>query len=220
MDISKSSLYVLLDELSKLNYIHKDEHGYYKLWIKLISIGDAAKQSRNFHTVVKKNLEDLVVNTGCLAAYFGIVSGENAYYMIKASNKASSIETKSKESMPIDFLHSGIGKCILAFLPSNIQNNIISTLDFNKITHKSITSAEILKNDLQKTVRRGWAFNDGEDDPEIRSIGVPVLDDNNSLIGAVSIVGTVNRMNDDNLEKLADLTKSVVKTIYKGISSD
>lgn len=199
LSISKSSLYLLLDEMSHLGFIYKDLQGNYALGLKLLSFGEAALEKGSLYHEIKMQLAKLVEKTGGLAAYFGIMTGDHARFLVKACNEASVIETKSKEGMPIDFLHSGIGKCLLAFADDQERQEIISSLDFKKITAKSLDNEKLLEADLKFVRSRGWAFNDSEDDPEIRSIGVPVLG-TSGVTAAVSVVATVNRMSDEKLE--------------------
>ena len=214
LSISKSSLYLLLDELAQLGFIYKDLKGNYALGLKLVSMGEAVLYNSGLYDEIKKQLTMLVERTGGLAAYFGIMSGDHARFLVKACNDVSIIATKSKEGRPIDFLHSGMGKCLLAFADDQERQEIISSLDFKKITAKSLDNKKLLEADLKLARSRGWAFNDSEDDPEIRSIGVPVLG-TSGVTAAVSVVATVNRMSDDRLEVWALEAKVCADSIGK-----
>ena len=64
-----------------------------------------------------------------------------------------------------------------------------------------------LRAQLEAFRKQGYAYNDSEDDEEIRSLAVPVFTSKGALIGAVSAVGTVNHVTDKKIGELVPLMR-------------
>ena len=213
--ISRSSLYTLLNEMVKFKLIKQKENGAYCLWVKVIEFGNAASEHLDLTILVRPYLNKLIKETDCLSAYFGLLDNDSAYYLEKISNKNKNIKTKSIAGASIDFVHSGMGKCLLAFMDTEAQEKILPSLNYHQITNKSLKTKNDLLKDLSEIKSRGWAFNDSEDDESIRSIAVPVLTKDVQIFGAISIVGTIKQFSNAKINKFANLAKGYANLISK-----
>ncbi len=212
-NISRSSFYTLITDMINHGLIKQNEDGSYSLWTKLIELGNRAQESLDIKELMGPYLKVLMEQTRSLSVYFGAMDNNTAHYLIKLSNPDMQIKTKSIAGGVIDFVHSGIGKCLLANLSDKQIKMIIPHLDFTKITENSITSADKLLEDLKQIRTRGWSFNNSEDDDCIRSIAFPVFHKDKTLFGAVSAVGTIVQFSDTNLEKIVTSIKECAKNI-------
>ncbi|MGD1012498.1 MAG: IclR family transcriptional regulator [Acidimicrobiales bacterium] len=96
---------------------------------------------------------------------------------------------------------SAMGKVLLAFDP-NTDELVRSLPDLTKMTPATITSRTVLRNVLERTRARGWAMNDEERDPGVRTIAAPVRGADGSVIAAVAVQGPSSRMTDDKIQEL------------------
>ena len=62
---------------------------------------------------------------------------------------------------------------------------------------------ERLRREIAEERRAGMAFDDGEFDPEVRCVALPVLDFSGQVIGAIGISGLVWRLSIETLQKRA-----------------
>jgi len=68
------------------------------------------------------------------------------------------------------------------------------TAPFTAMTPKSITDATALGREVDEVRRPGVAFDDGEFDPEVRCVALPVRDFTGLVIGALGLSGPVWRL--------------------------
>ncbi len=205
--ISRTTLYALLGALAKAGFIRKRGDGRYMLWTALAILGAQARENIDLKGIATPFLEDLVRSSGCLSCYLGVMDGTRAYFAVKASNPNGAIMAKSDEGMAVDLVHSGMGKCLLAFCDADLRERLLPTLDYARITRSSVPGQRELRAQLEAFRKQGYAYNDSEDDEEIRSLAVPVFTSKGALIGAVSAVGTVNHVTDKKIGELVPLMR-------------
>jgi len=109
-----------------------------------------------------------------------------------------------------------VGKAILSFLPEERINDIIRRLRFERFTHRTISTAEQLRTEIEKTRRRGYAVDDEEFEEGLRCIAVPVLDSQRLPVAAVSVSGPSFRVT---AQKLPSIANHLLQCV-RGISLD
>ncbi len=216
-NLPRSTVYVLIEEMVSLGLIRRNHDSSVQLWMKLISLGNSAAESLDLKEVVSPHLEYLLQNIDCLAVHFGIMDGDRAYYVIKKTSPKAGVRIMSREGAQISLLHAGLGKCLLAFQNSELRERILTSLDYTPITSTSITSPEALRRELANIQLQGWAFDNSEGEAEIRCIAVPVFDGEHNLLGAISIVGTINKFSTDVLPNIVEKVKQCAKDITDSI---
>ncbi|WP_454825139.1 IclR family transcriptional regulator [Paraburkholderia xenovorans] len=82
---------------------------------------------------------------------------------------------------------TGVGKAILAHLPENERNRLIDRITFREHTPTTLTTPEMLRLELARTVEEGLAYDNGEANPQLCCIAAPVLDANGYPVGSVGI---------------------------------
>jgi DNA-binding IclR family transcriptional regulator len=98
---------------------------------------------------------------------------------------------------------SSQGKALLAFLPSQQQEHLLSTLELTQRTPHTIVEKNALRLSLNIIRQRGFAVDDQENAKGMRCIGVPILDVNGNAVAAISIAGPTYRMTKERIEQLA-----------------
>lgn len=213
--ISRSSMYTIINDLINHGLIRQNGDGAYMLWTKFIELGNVANEGLDLGELVRPHLQTLMEETHSLSVYFGVIDNDKGYFLEKLSNEHMAIRTKAIVGAQVDFVHAGIGKALLANLPDEKIQAIMPTLDFTPITAHSILTPELLYEEIAKIRKRGWSFNDSEDDECMRSIGVPVFHRDGRLFGAVSSVGTIVQFVDKKIDKLVERTISCARAIEK-----
>ena len=213
LELPRSSIYVLVDELISSDLIRQNSDGTLQLWMRLISLGRAAAEQLNLKDLVLPELEWLLSEVDCLAVHYGVMEGMKAFYALKLVSPRASMQIMSREGMEVSLLHAGLGKCLLAFQSICIQEQIINGLDYTKVTPTSLSSPEELRAELHKIREQRWAFDNSEGEAEIRCVAVPVFGPEQQLLGAVSLVGTVSRFKLEEIPILVKATQECVTRI-------
>ncbi len=69
---------------------------------------------------------------------------------------------------------TSIGKALLGSLPDAARDKILSQIELERLTRKTITDLAQLKRDLDLSRRRGWYVNAEETIPDMTSLAVPL----------------------------------------------
>ncbi len=216
LNIPRSSAYVLLDEMENLGLIKINGRSEVQLWMTLIDLGISAQKKLDLQEVITPHLKTLLESVDCLAVHFGIMDGLKAFYAIKLEAQRTGMSIKSREGLEISLVHAGIGKCILAYQEENKRERILKRLDYSKSTANSIDSEDKLRQELANIRLHGWAFDDSEGEESIRCVAAPVFHER-KLLGAISIVGMVNKYTNDVIPSIVEKTLQCTAMIQKSL---
>lgn len=215
--LPRSTVYVLMDEMTRLGLVHQNNQGLYQLWMKVIQLGQAAKDSLDLRDLALSHLGTLLESCECIAVHYGVFDGDKAFYSAKMESPRAGFHILSREGMEISLVHAGLGKCLLAFQDPSKQERIINSLDYTPKTPTSITNPEQLRRELATIRLKGWAFDDSEGENEIRCVAAPVFDAKGVLHGAISIVGARSKFTDEVIKEVVENTKACAKAIGNAI---
>lgn len=102
---------------------------------------------------------------------------------------------------------SGIGKALLAEMPTERIEQIAQAGGLPRFTERTLTRLADLAGDLEATRRRGHAIDDEEKNIGMRCIAAPVFDVHEEAAAGISVSGPTIRMGP---EKSADLAAAVM----------
>ena len=163
--------------------------------------------------LARPRLTHLMDGTGLLC-HLGIIDSTNAYYILKIESP-STISVRSHEGKSLSLYRSGIGKCLLAWQPPAIRDDIIQHLVWEKQTPTTITHPEQLQDELVRIRACGWSYDQGEDYPDVRCVAAPVFNASDALTAAISVVGTCLQIHDENRDYLAGKAIACAKDISR-----
>jgi IclR family transcriptional regulator, KDG regulon repressor len=107
------------------------------------------------------------------------------------------------------------GKLLLAYLPEARAEEIIRHTDFKPLTAQTITSPDILRQELEKIRRQGYAYSSGEWEAEAAGVAAPIFDQNGDITAALTISGPVQRFTSDVVVRYIDEVTRVAAQISK-----
>lgn len=109
---------------------------------------------------------------------------------------------------------TSIGKAILSMMPENEREECISE-ELEAFTEYTITNREQLKQELQLTKERGYAFDNMEGTFGVKCVGVPVLNRRGQVIAGISISTPSLRMGEEKVLEFVKVLKKNVKEMEK-----
>jgi IclR family pca regulon transcriptional regulator len=98
---------------------------------------------------------------------------------------------------------TSMGRVLLAALPADLLERFLATASLAQRTPKTITQPEQLRAELRKIREAGWAVTDGELEPGLRSIAVPVRNGAGNVVAALNLGTQVARRDPEWLLKTA-----------------
>lgn len=200
LGLHKNNVFRLLATLEHRGYIEQNKATEnYRLGPKTLQIGSIFIEQRECRRQARPVLESLMASSG-ETAVVAVLRGNKVIYMDSVeTNKAVRAISRIGAMLPAHC--TAVGKAQLAALSPVEIERLYPEISLSGLTDKSIKTRDALIAELKKTAERGYALENEECDPEVRSIGVPAKDFSKSVIAAVGIVAPASRLTDERLEK-------------------
>ena len=93
------------------------------------------------------------------------------------------------------------GKVLLAFLNEVQQEKILTTVPLQPFTQHTITDLSLLREELAKIRKQGYAYSHGEWIEDASGVAAPVYGPDRNVAGALTISGPSQRFNLEIIEK-------------------
>ncbi|TWS21935.1 IclR family transcriptional regulator [Tsukamurella sputi] len=111
---------------------------------------------------------------------------------------------------------SALGKALLVW--GETTEDLIDLLPYEGGTDRSVTGPDELAAELDRTRRRGYAFNDEELDVGFRTIGLPVLRPDGTCRFALGLRGPVALMTPERVPMYVELARSTARDIADALA--
>lgn len=215
MGMAKSSVFVIVQSLLKLNYIStlRDNDKKYCLGIETFSLGMKYVDDMSLITECTINLQPIAEKYN-KTAFVAVLNGTKIVYVYKYAAQNAKLASCAIGTRK-DAYATALGKAILAFLPADEQSSALDKIDFKPLTDYTITSKEHLVEELRKTKERGFSMDQRELETITSCCGAPVFDYTRKVIAAVSLSDIYNENIDD--EQVARELKEVAMQISKNL---
>jgi IclR family KDG regulon transcriptional repressor len=200
LGLHKNNVFRLLATLEHRGYIEQNKATEnYRLGPKTLQIGSIFIEQRECRRQARPILESLMASSG-ETAVVAVLRGNKVIYMDSVeTNKTVRAISRIGAMLPAHC--TAVGKAQLAALSPVEIERLYPEISLQGLTDKSIKTRDALIAELKKTAEMGYALENEECDPEVRSIGVPAKDFSKSVIAAVGIVAPASRLTDERLEK-------------------
>ncbi|HET7529350.1 MAG TPA: IclR family transcriptional regulator [Mycobacteriales bacterium] len=182
------TIHRLMRTLVNRGYARQLPSRRYALGPGLIHLGDVA--GKMLGAWARPHLQRLVDVTG-ETANLAILDGDEVVYVGQVpSRHAMRMFTEvGRRFLP----HStGVGKALLAQLADDEASALVSRTGLPAQTDRTITDQAVLRRELGRIRTRGYATDDGEQEPGVRCVAVPLV--GAPTLAAVSVSGPVSRL--------------------------
>ena len=100
------------------------------------------------------------------------------------------------------FHSTAYGKLFFAFMTPEEQERLLKSLEFARLTSRTITDGRSMRKELARVRNEGYAFDDGETRESIRALAAPVFDARGNLVAVFGIAGAKAEIPDSRLPEL------------------
>ncbi len=194
LDMSKGTVHNHLSTLQDHEYVVKEDSTY-RLSLRFLEFGEYTRQQTKLLEVAKSEVDDLAQETGEIANLMIEEHGRGIYICISKGENAVNLDTHVGTRQ---YLHtSAVGKSILSKLDDEQFKRVIDRHGLPAETPNTVTSEEKLLEELDEIREHGVAF-DGEERVEgIRCVAAPITDNEDNLLGGVSVSAPSTRLKGD-----------------------
>lgn len=209
-----------LNAMEKKGVVERRD-GDWTLGLALLELASRVPVTENITSRVKPVLEELAKTTG-ESANLSAIMGSDLMYLAKAEGgRALRLRINPGDRLPL-YCTAG-GKCILSRMSVAMRSQYFSETHLLAVAPNTITDPEKLSEEIERTIRRGWAVDDEELEPGLICYAMPLDLPRYGFSGALSVSGPSGRMNqvhDDILASLRWATSELQETLGGGIAED
>ncbi len=114
---------------------------------------------------------------------------------------------------------SGTGKALLAHMDRTRAEALVRARGLTQHTPNTLTSAEALFADLDRTRARGWSFDDQERYEGMSCIGAPIFDLSGAAFAGISVSGPTTRFTPRKVEQIGPLVRRAGEDIAAALGA-
>ncbi|GAD52505.1 transcriptional regulator, IclR family [Halarchaeum acidiphilum MH1-52-1] len=205
--LAKGAVHRHLTTLDEAEYV-VNEDGHYRLSLRYLDMADRVKEMIGNYDVIAGELEKLAETTGEVAQFATEEHGWVTY--VYKANSGSGVQTASSAGKR-EYMHStALGKAMLAEMNDERVTEILDEHGTPPKTEHTCTDPSELQASLETVRERGYSLDNQENITGLRCMGMPLMNDEPRVFGAVSISGPVSRMTDERIE--SELSEALARS--------
>jgi DNA-binding IclR family transcriptional regulator len=201
MALHKSTAHRSLKVLERSGLLERTCDNRYRLGLRLYELGNRAVEQFDLRSHAHPFFRRLAMQVG-ETVYLSILQKTSVLYLDKVEpNYRARMGCRIGIANPV--YCTSMGKAMLAFQPEETVERMLATVRFERYTHKTVRSPEMLLKSLERVRARGYAIDDEEIESGVRCIGAPIFDEECRPIAAASVSGPSWRINGQAVPEIA-----------------
>lgn len=211
VDLHKATAYRIVTTLVNYGYLEWiAEIQKYRLGLELTNLGFKVIRRMDLRQEALPYMKELVQewDETCDLSIFD--QGKAFYIEVLRGNHALTIAAAVGQRLPAHCTASG--KVFLAYLPQ-VELDAILNQSLTSYTDNTITSLEILHEQLEVIRERGYAVDNEEYELGICAISAPIFNRGGTVIAAIGGPSPTSRMTPERITKIANAYKNAAQAI-------
>lgn len=214
LGIPKPQVLRIVSTLETGGYVARDpQTKRYRLGIQMFHLGMVVRQGLDLRRVAHPLLQQLVDETQETAGVFIYDPLGPMCIDFIDSPKGLRIFAQVGRRMPWNAGSSA--KVILAFLPDEQREAILSRCDFKRYTRLTVTDPNDLREMLKEVRVLGYHINRGDLDVDAIGVAGPIFDHDGCIVGAISVSAPLSRASERELSRFARLVCETAREISR-----
>jgi IclR family acetate operon transcriptional repressor len=186
------TIHRLVRTLVDLGYVRQEASRQYSLGPRLIRLGETT--SRMVGRWARPHMEQLAHELG-ESVNLAMLDGDQVVYVGQVMASRNSMRMFTEVGRRVLPHSTGVGKAIMADMDPDQVRALLVRTGMPARTEHTITTPEEFAAELERTRRRGYALDEGEQEVGVRCVAVAVPDTPQRL--ALSLSGPVTRVTDE-----------------------
>jgi len=169
--------------------------GEYQPTIRFLSYGAKARERSQVYQIARRGVDELAQETGEIVRL--AVEREFQSFCLYQSLGDAVTEPWTLTGMEEPLYRTGGGKALLAEFSDDRLDSYLNQVEFVRGTSNTVTDAQRLREQIEDVRETGIAFDDEEHLEGVRCVGTSITDESGNLLGAISVSGRVERVDDE-----------------------
>jgi DNA-binding IclR family transcriptional regulator len=201
LNIPKSTTYYLVYTLVTRGYVQRISSGRYTLGFRFADVASAATAGPNLNMLAKPHLRQIAARLN-LTAMLAVLGGAEAVIIAKVTwARDGDAGGGAWVGRHLDLHCTAQGKALIANLPDDELDKLLTDRKLAHFTHKTIQSLPALKAHLAEIRANGYSVNDEEHVLGVRAVAAPVFD-SWGVVAAISVRGSTQQIPSARLREL------------------
>ncbi len=192
--LHSSTTFRVLATLARRNLVERDEQtGQYSLGLATLELARAYQDTNYLRRIALPMLQRLRDDTG-ETVHLAVLENMDVVYLDKQQSFRAVGIMSSRVGVRLPAYCTGLGKVLLAFTDRARVADYLASSRLPRLTETTITEGEALLRELDQIRNRGYGFDRGEREAEIRCIAAPIIGPRGEPRAAMSVAGPASRM--------------------------
>ena len=188
-----STAHRILNVMCDQRMVERVDAGSYKLGIRLLELGNLFKQRISVREEALDYMHQLQNETG-ESVTLSIRHKDEVIFVERAVGSQSLMRVVHAYGARALLHVTATGKLFLADDGEAAWKTYAERTRLHALTSKSIESLSALQDELREIKRRGYAFEDQEEEVGVSCIGAGIRNDENRLVAGISVLAPSDRM--------------------------
>jgi DNA-binding IclR family transcriptional regulator len=210
-ELPKASGYRLIQTLEKIGAVVRGPGGRYRPGMLLVSLSHKVQIGDLLRAASIDIIAELA-NRFNLTVHLGLLEASMVTYVAKVCTPTS-FSPHTKLGSQLEAYCSGLGKVLLAALPEDQLESFVMDGAFVALTPYTITDRALLRAELQKVRRTGFAVDDREIRVDMRCVAVPIHDAEGRTVAAMSATDHAEHMTPERQVQVRNALLSVAQAL-------
>jgi IclR family KDG regulon transcriptional repressor len=186
LSFPKSSTSDLVSTLAEQGLLRRTHAGRYKLGWQVMVLSQVLLATTDFHTEARRVMESLIASFG-ETVHLATLEGSQVIYVDKLQGTRTVQVAVTGVGYRLPAHCSGAGKVILANRPWEEVQHILLSKGMPALTLNTITTPEVLRQELEQIRAQGYAYDIEEAIEELCCVAAPIRDHTGEVVAAISL---------------------------------
>ena len=201
-DLTTSTAGRLMSEMKEIGLLQQDPASRtYSLGTKILAWSGVYLSSLDLRTIALPIMGDLRRSTSETITLYLLDNNERL--CVERMESYHNVRMVSRVGHRLPLYAGSAGKAILAFLPDQRVEEILSSTDMKPYTPYTFIDRDALRAELARIRQKGYSESHGEWVAEASGVAAPVLGQDGEVLGAISISGPGSRFTAQSVEQYA-----------------
>ena len=215
-DMSMGSAQRITHTLTTLGYLDKDPHTRaYRVGPRVLRLARSYMQSVDLQRASQLPMQQLAREVG-ETVNVSVRSGMDIVYVLRIPGQDSIVLPNLwvGSNLPLHF--TSMGCAMVAHLPEDERETVVRRITFPFATNAREVTEAGFRDELQRIRERGYAVNDRDLRPDLRSIAAPIFNHEGHAVAALGVAVSAQRYDLDALQdRLVDpLTRAAASVSH------
>jgi IclR family acetate operon transcriptional repressor len=208
--LPKSTVHRYLATLVELGLAQRNDTDRFRLGTKVIELAGVYLANSDLRNESQDMLDRLSAEAN-ETVHLAVRSGAEVVYIAKVESRHA-VRMYSYIGARLPMYCTALGKAMLAFGPQDwIRETLAQGL--RPRTPHTIVNARALNADLEAIRARGFSYDNEENEIGVRCVGAPVFDFTGSVVGAISLSGPTDRVDQRRSAELGPMVREAARRI-------